>query len=451
MNQKPKFMKPLNGSCNHNSQVKEPLQKYNFFQFHKKNQIFFLLVSYFCAMEKDINKQLVVYIVLLAVVWTLLLLVQVRLARKAFSHHKELFALKLNDVFADAVSTIDTVDYTLVDSLITMSLQKHGITYPHDLGVYSEDDEEFIVLTENADAEALLDDGYRYKLLRISDNETRMDSIIIHFPALVKRFHRDRIAGPVIIILLLLLVLCCFVNFLYIIIKQRQINSFREKMAHFITHELKTPLTTISLSAQLLKDESVVTDESTKNAYLDVINEETQVLETLVDEALTVFSLEYAPMSEMQEVNVHRLLRGVCKVHTPKLNECGATVNFDLQAEKYTMMGNRSHLFNSFSNLIDNAIKYRREQLQITISTQNVHDHIEIRIADNGIGISQKNLPMIFEPFLRFNTDNAHYVKGFGLGLDYVKHIIEYHKGAVKVESQLGEGTTFTVTLPLKN
>jgi len=424
------------------------MQKYNFFQIHKKKPKKNLL--YFCNMEKKIGFQFKLYVVILGVIWLLLLIVQIRLARKAYSHQKDLFAVELNSVFEEAFATIDTLNYDDIDSLVSLSLQAHSISYPHDLGVYSEDDMAFLFLTENADTDALLESGFRYKLVRVNEEQLHLDTIIIHFPSLVKRFHRDTITIYLIIFVLLLLLLCCFINFFYVMLKQRKINTFREKMAHFITHELRTPLTTINLSTQLLKDNSVVTDEETKNSYLDMIAEETKILESLVDEVLTVFRLESVPIAEKKEVSIHELLKEVCKVHIPQLTDCAAQVNYAFKAEHDVVIGNYTHLFNAISNLVDNAIKYRKDKLQLDIGTRNVDNGIEISVSDNGIGISKENMSLIFEPFTRFNTDNSHYVKGFGLGLDYVKHIVEYHKGMINVESELDQGTTFIIFLPLK-
>lgn len=402
-------------------------------------------------MEKKIGKQLTIYIALLTVVWTLLLAVQVRLAKKAYSRQKDLFAVKLNTVFDDALASVDSLDYNVLDSLVTVSLQVHDIPYPHDLGVYLTEEGEYMTLTENADSEALFGSGFRYQWLHVANEEPHLETFFIHFPSLVKKFRREMIVGYLVIFLLLLLLLCCFINFFYIILKHKRINMFKEKMAHFIVHELKTPLTTINLSTQLLKDNSVVTDEEAKHMYLDMISEETKVLGSLVDEVLTVFRLESVPMAEMTDIEIHKLLKEVCKLLSPKLDECQAKVHFDFKADDDVVMGNYTHLFNAFSNLVDNAVKYRKDQLSLDIGTQNTENNIEIRVTDNGIGISKDNLSLIFEPFTRFNTDDAYYVKGFGLGLNYVKHVVEYHKGTVKVESEMGKGTTFIVCLPLKN
>jgi two-component system phosphate regulon sensor histidine kinase PhoR len=149
-------------------------------------------------------------------------------------------------------------------------------------------------------------------------------------------------------------------------------------------------------------------------------------------------------------VYVHKLLKTVLEVHRLPLNECHGEVVFDLLANRDVVLGDLPHLANAFSNLIDNAIKYRKDNLVITISTRNVGDNLEIRFSDNGIGISRSDQKLIFEPFTRVNTDNEHYVKGYGLGLNYVMHVVEYHKGTIKLESELGKGSTFIVSLPLK-
>ena len=402
-------------------------------------------------MENKIGIQLRLFIVLLGTVWIMLLLIQIRLATRYYSNQKDLFEVKLTEVFNESLSPLDTADYRMIDSLIGESLRANNINYAYDLGVYSDDEGEFLFLTEDADTEAMLENGFQFKLLSLDDEDTRIDTIYIHFPGLVHHFRFEMIFGYVIIIFMLLLLLICFINFFYIILKQRSVIAFKEKMAHFITHELKTPLTTINLSTQLLKDESVNLDEEAKSSYLNVITEETHVLETLVEEVLTVFQLDSVPISDMVDVSMHKVIEEVCRVHAPQLNRCGGEVFFDFKAEDDVVTGNFTHLFNAISNLIDNAIKYRKDKLRIDIGTKTVDKAIQISIQDNGIGIKKENLPLIFEPFARFNAEDAYYVKGFGLGLDYVKHIVEFHKGSVSVISKLGFGTTFYVTLPLKN
>lgn len=259
------------------------------------------------------------------------------------------------------------------------------------------------------------------------------------------------ITSYVILAVLIILLLFCFVRFFLGIRRQYKINEFRENMVHNMVHELKTPLTSIDLASQFLQDKSIVKDEATMNSYLRMISDETKSVRDLVDQMLTVFSLEKMLDQNKTDVYINRLLKLVADMHKLSLDECHGAINFELQAERDVVFGNLTHLSNAFSNLIDNAIKYRNGDLVLTISTQNVGNSIKISFADNGMGIDKANLPLIFEPFARFNTDNEHYVKGYGLGLDYVNHVIKNHKGTISVESQLHQGSTFEVVLPLKS
>ncbi|MBO7083152.1 MAG: hypothetical protein J6W30_04840 [Bacteroidales bacterium] len=258
------------------------------------------------------------------------------------------------------------------------------------------------------------------------------------------------VTSYVVLAVLVIMLLFCFVTFYLGIRRQYKINKFRENMVHNMVHELKTPLTTIDLASQFLQDKSVPKDEATMDSYLRMISDESKSVRDLVDQLLTVFSAQKPTDNNKTDVFINRLLKTVANIHQLALAECHGVINFDLQAEKDVVFGNLTHLSNTFSNLIDNAIKYRDGDLVLTISTRNEGNTIKIAFADNGLGIEKSNLQLIFEPFARFNTDNKHYVKGYGLGLDYVNNVVKHHKGTITVESELHQGSTFVVTLPLK-
>lgn len=258
------------------------------------------------------------------------------------------------------------------------------------------------------------------------------------------------VTSYVVLAVLVIMLLFCFVRFFLGIRRQYKINEFRENMVHNMVHELKTPLTTIDLASQFLQDKSVAKDEATVDSYLRMISDESKSVRDLVDKMLTVFSSENITDEEKTDVFINRLLKTVANIHQLALADCHGVINFDLQAERDVVFGDLTHLSNAFSNLIDNAIKYRKGNLVLNISTHNEGNSIKIEFADNGIGIEKSNLQLIFEPFARFNTDNLHYVKGYGLGLDYVNHVVKNHKGTISVDSELHQGSTFVVTLPLK-
>ena len=398
-------------------------------------------------MKKN-NKGLVGYAVLLAVVWVGLMISQIHLVKRAFSNQKELFHLKVDNVFEESLDRLDTIDFQVINTYVGEELKEHGIDDPYQLGLYCDDENRFLFTTDGADKERMLMDGFHYNLLSITEESTHLDALYIYFPNLENKFHWDSVVSYVIMILLLVLILYCFVLFFIILLRQRRINEFREKLVNNITHELKTPITTISFASQSLLDNTVKKEVEEESSYLRMISDEANSMQNLVDEVLAMFR-NSKTIRERTDVMINKLLQKVVEVHRLSLNECQGEVVFNLQAKSDVVYGDLTHLANAFSNLIDNAIKYRRDHLVITISTQNVGDNIVIRVEDNGIGISKADQQLIFEPFARVNANNKYYVKGYGLGLNYVMHIVEYHKGTIKVESELGKGTAFIISLPL--
>ncbi len=386
---------------------------------------------------------------MLFVFWVFLFLFQMRLTRSVYSNQRDLFEVKLDEVMYEILG--DTISYDSIQQIFIDGFKEFSINEPFDVGIYNTDDSLFLVLSENADEEALLESGFQYSLLCVTDEAPRLDIIFLSFPGLDARFRRDRIMGYTIMIVLLVVLFLGFVSIVYENYKTVKINLFREKMGHFIVHELKTPITTINLATQFLRDKSVNKDEATTDSYLNMIVDETSSLEVLMNQVLTVFKAERVPKQLRENVSVHSALKKVMKVFQLSLQEVEAEVHLDLKAEKDLVCGDATHLQNAFSNLVDNAIKYRNGPLQLSISTRNVENSIEIRVADNGIGIRKADQKLIFDAFTRFNNENRYYVKGYGLGLNYVKHIVDFHNGTIQVESELDHGTCFILTIPLKD
>lgn len=398
---------------------------------------------------KNNNWGLIGFTIGLVVVWVCLLISQIHLANRAFSNQKELFRVKVDDLIDESMQRFDSIDLDLISAHIAEKLNEKGIDETFQLGLFCEDENSFHAVSDNADEKSMLEKGFQYNLLSISDEETHLDILYIYFPNIEKRFFWDQLVNRIIMFFLLVLILLCFVSFFFILFKQRKINYFRERMVHNITHELKTPVTSISLATQLMLDDSIALDRESAHSYLRMISDETKTMQGLLDEVLTIFRNEQI-QREREDVYVHKLLTTIAEVHRLSLNECHGELVFDFQATNDVVFGDTVHLANSFSNLIDNAIKYRKGAPLITISTRNVEDTIEISFKDNGIGIAKSDQKIIFEAFARVNTDNKHYVKGYGLGLNYVMHVVDYHNGSIKLESELGKGATFIVSLPLK-
>jgi two-component system phosphate regulon sensor histidine kinase PhoR len=215
--------------------------------------------------------------------------------------------------------------------------------------------------------------------------------------------------------------------------------------------ELKTPISTISLAVEVLNDPVMASNKSLLTRYLGMINEENKRLGMLVEEVLQSAALDRSAFKLKKEnVNIAQLVTEVVSKMDMKLRERSGVVDVEIDSTgEYDFEGDRVHLTNMMYNLMDNAIKYSAENPQIKIEVLNVVNQICIRVSDNGIGIAKEHVKKVFEKLYRVPTGNLHDVKGFGLGLNYVKTIVTRHQGSVDVTSVLGKGSTFIVYLPL--
>ena len=220
-----------------------------------------------------------------------------------------------------------------------------------------------------------------------------------------------------------------------------------------MTHEFKTPISTISLAAQMLNDDSVRKSPTMLQHISTVINDETKRLRFQVEKVLqmSMFDRQKATL-KLQEIDATTVIENVVHTYKIKVEKFGGHIETELNAEDSIVNVDEMHFTNVIFNLLDNALKYRRDEvpLNLKISTRNLQDEkLEIKISDNVIGIKKEDLKKIFEKFYRVSTGNRHDVKGFGLGLAYVHKMITELKGEIRVESELGVGSDFIITLPL--
>ena len=221
-----------------------------------------------------------------------------------------------------------------------------------------------------------------------------------------------------------------------------------------MTHELKTPISTISLAAQMLQDQSVSKSPAMFNRLSGIITSETKRLYYQVEKVLQISLFEDRKTAslKMKELDANELVAGVIDTFNVKIVQNGGQISASLEAEDPYVYVDEMHFTNVIFNLMDHALKYKKvnEPLSLSVRTWNANDNYMISITDNGIGIRKEDLKKIFDKFYRVSTGNRHDVKGFGLGLAYVKQIIEAHKGSIRAESEPGVGTTFIIVLPLK-
>ena len=219
-----------------------------------------------------------------------------------------------------------------------------------------------------------------------------------------------------------------------------------------MTHELKTPISTISLASQMLTDTSIP-NESKNVSYLStIISDESKKLGYQVEKVLQLAIFEKGNLElKFKMCDIHDIITNVVNTFSIQMKHKNGRFTTRLNAGNHIIYADQVHISNVFSNLVDNAIKYCNQNPEIKISTGNENGHLIIDVKDNGIGMNKQDIKRIFEKFYRIPTGNIHAVKGFGLGLSYVKKIVEEHNGHIEVESQPYEGTLFKIYLPTNN
>ena len=276
--------------------------------------------------------------------------------------------------------------------------------------------------------------------------------LLVQFPDKNKFiFSSVRFIIPALIFTLILLIV-----FLYTIIlafRQKKLSEIKTDFIHNMTHELKTPISTISLASQMLGDDSVRKSDASLNRLSHVIADESKRLQFQVEKVLQMSVFDNSSTSvKMSEINVNKIIQNVVDTFKIKVERFGGTINVKLEAADDLVLADQMHFTNIMHNLLDNAVKYRDEDRApiLLVTTKNIgKGRIEIKISDNGIGIKKDDIKRIFDKFYRVSTGNRHDVKGFGLGLAYVKRMVEMFKGSISVESEYGKGSSFIITLPV--
>lgn len=233
-----------------------------------------------------------------------------------------------------------------------------------------------------------------------------------------------------------------------IILRQKRLSEVKTDFINNMTHELKTPISTISVSCDMLMRDDVGTDDARRKQYAEIIRNENDRLKAQVERVLSVASLSPDKLKVREEkLDMHDIIQRASTAQRIHLDDRQGELILELKADRHTLKGDKVHLTNVVYNLVDNAIKYAEERPVVRVRTYNEGDHFCFEVADNGIGIESKHQRMIFDKFYRVPTGNVHNVKGFGLGLYYVQTVLRAHGGAVFVESKPGEGSTFTCKL----
>lgn len=249
-----------------------------------------------------------------------------------------------------------------------------------------------------------------------------------------------------------LMIVAAFYVTVSALLRQKKLSEIKNDFINNMTHEFKTPLATISLAVDALRNEKVVADREKSGYFTGIIKEENKRMNKQVETILQASLLDRQEQQlNLKPLHVHLVIREALENVRLQLEGKGGSSELQLNARTDLIEADEVHFMNLITNLIDNAIKYSKENLLIRISTHSTPRMLVIRIEDNGIGMTKETQRRIFEKFYRAHTGNLHNVKGFGLGLSYVKTIVEAHQGRIKVDSTIGKGTAFTLEFPLKS
>ncbi|MEZ5046968.1 MAG: HAMP domain-containing sensor histidine kinase [Chitinophagaceae bacterium] len=245
-------------------------------------------------------------------------------------------------------------------------------------------------------------------------------------------------------------IIAAFVLTIRTMLSQKRLSEIKSDFINNMTHEFKTPIATIQLASDALNNTRVISNTEQIKYYSSIIKEENRRMNKQVEKILQAAQLEKEEINlQIKKINVHEIIDKVAQNTKLQMEEANAKLILDIQATQSIIDADEVHFTNIIFNLVDNAIKYAKEDPVIHIKTKNANNQILITIADNGIGMDKETLNHIFEKFFRAHTGNLHNVKGFGLGLTYVKNITEAHKGKIAVQSELGEGTTFSLSFKI--
>ena len=243
-----------------------------------------------------------------------------------------------------------------------------------------------------------------------------------------------------------------FAYSVWVILRQKRLSEIKNDFIGNMTHELKTPISTIALSSEVLSDPDIVQEPERLRSYARIIREENERLRAQVERVLQLATLDRENLHlKREEVDLHTVVHEVAGAMKLTLKERKGSLTLELQATRSVVRGDRMHLGNVVRNLLDNAIKYCTDVPVIVVRTRERNGSFLLEVRDNGIGIRKEDLRHVFERFYRVPTGNVHNVKGFGLGLHYVKQIAEAHQGHVDATSTPGRGSTFRLELPLLN
>jgi len=345
----------------------------------------------------------------------------------------------------------DRVSYKQIDSILHVELFANGIQTDYVYDILDVESNSLSIWNDNVNAEIIRNSPYQFNLFP-NEFYVQSDKLLLYFPNQVNYLLKNSFKVLSVSALLIIILITLFYYSLSTIYKQKRLSLIKNDFINNMTHELKTPISTISLACEALGDHSLQMEMSQQKMYVGMINDENKRLSLLVDNVLKSAIWDSSSLKLKKELlDIHALVEKVVKSFEIQVKNKNGTIQLDLKATKSHFYFDSIHMSNVIYNLLDNANKYSTDEPIIHLQTKNLEGELIITVKDNGIGIPKEHQNKIFDKFYRISTGNVHNVKGFGLGLNYVKRIIDNHHGKIWLESVVGSGTTISFSIPIEN
>ena len=344
-----------------------------------------------------------------------------------------------------------------VNKFLKSSLIERGVKIPYNYGIYSIPDEGFIFV--NGHIVDPHDNQQNYSYIKNSEytsqifpfENTPPGTLFIQFPNKTTLIWGNMLSRLVLSLLFTAIIIGCFAYTIYVVLHQKKVSEMKTDFINNMTHEFKTPIATISLAADAIGNQNVISNPEKIKKFIGIIKQENHRMNGQVEKVLQMAQIEKGKYTlNLSEVDLHDVIEAAVENISLQVEKKDGVVTTQLNAENPIIEGDATHISNMINNLLDNANKYTPQKPQIIVSTRNVTNGVEVTVTDNGIGMSKEGRKRIFEKFFRVSTGNVHDVKGFGLGLSYVKAMMTAHKGTIDVKSEPEKGSSFILVFPFK-
>lgn len=365
--------------------------------------------------------------------------------KKAFLLN-QMFDEMFNSPFAPNIES--RVSKGQIDSLLKQTLREKGIKANYEFGVFSESRNIMVIEKNPGMQKELLEKGMFFQLFPGNDYAPP-DYLLIWFPGQTKYLLVQMSGMLIVSAALMLIIIIAFVVVIMAIIRQKKLTEMKNDFINNMTHEFKTPISTVSLACEVLNDPEVSKTDELVYSYIDIISQENKRLGVMAEKILQTAILEKGQLNLRKEnIDLHSVISDVIRKIAIQVEIRDGSISTDFRSENPEILADKVHITNVINNLLDNANKYTPKRPLVVVTTEDWDNGVLVGITDNGIGISKANQKKIFDKLYRVPTGDVHNVKGFGLGLSYVKFIVEKHEGRITVESEPGKGSTFKIWLP---